>query len=74
MAAVADVPRVKPYRKNRLVPAQEPRAPEPILLYSLIGLALVLHGPVAEDGTCAQCAAPWPCGQARLAYRLREGF
>lgn len=50
--------------------------PEPVLLYELICLALLLHRPggARPDTHCDQCGKPWPCSQVRLACRLREGF
>ncbi|WP_157162837.1 hypothetical protein [Actinoalloteichus spitiensis] len=50
--------------------------PEPVRLYELICLALLVHWPgSARPGSrCTQCEQPWPCPQLRLAYRLREGF
>lgn len=74
MATLAGAIPIKPYQKNRLAPIAGPRVPEPAQLYSLVVLALVLHAPVTLDGICRQCGADWPCEQARLAYRLREGF
>ena len=74
MEALADVIPITGYRKNQLVPATEPRIPEPAQLYCLIGLTFVLHAPVTYDGVCGQCGNPWPCERVRLAYRLREGF
>jgi hypothetical protein len=72
--ALAPVISMTSWRKNRLTPVTEPRVPEPAALYSLIALALVLHVPTTTGSTCGQCARPWPCSQARLAYRLRDGF
>jgi hypothetical protein len=66
--------------QNRLDPPQEPRMPEPTLLYALVCLAMLVHRPLElapVDGvirTCAGCGQPWPCDQALLAFRLREGF
>jgi hypothetical protein len=74
MSATANVVPLKAYQKNRLVPPTDPESPEPVALYSLIVLALVLHAPVTYDGICGQCGLEWPCPQMRLAYRLREGF
>jgi hypothetical protein len=72
--AIAPVIPMRSWRKNRLVPVTEPRLPEPASLYSLVVLALVLHVPVTDGSICGQCAEGWPCGQARLAFRLREAF
>jgi hypothetical protein len=74
MPVIANTIPLKPYQKNRLSPPSDPQTPEPAQLYSLVVLALVLHAPVADNGVCAQCGEPWPCDQACLAYRLREGF
>ena len=74
MSALANVIHIQAHHKNRLVQPSDPQSPEPVALYSLIVLALVLHTPVADDGICRQCALEWPCPQARLAYRLREAF
>jgi hypothetical protein len=74
MSAAANVIPSKPYQKNRLVQPCNPQSPEPVALYSIIVLALVLHTPVTDGGLCRQCSLEWPCPQARLAYRLREGF
>lgn len=50
--------------------------PEPVRLYELICLALLVHRPGSArlGARCTQCEQPWPCPQLRLAYRLREGF
>lgn len=74
MSAVAHVPPLKPYQKNRLAPPSNPVTPEPAQLYSLVVLVLALHRPVTGDGPCGQCGDSWPCEQVRLAFRLREGF
>ncbi len=74
MSAAANVIPLKQYQKNRLVQLRDPESPEPVALYSLIVLTLVLHTPVKDDGLCRQCSLEWPCPQVRLAYRLREGF
>jgi hypothetical protein len=74
MSATANVIPMQPHYKNRLVQPRDPDSPEPVALYSLIVLALVLHVPVIGDGICGQCGLEWPCPQMRLAYRLREGF
>jgi hypothetical protein len=74
MVAAANVIAMQSYRKNRLVQPSDPQSPEPVALYSLIVLALVLHTPVTCDGICGQCAESWPCPQVCLAYRLREAF
>jgi hypothetical protein len=67
--------------QNRPDPPQEPRMPEPTLLYALVCLAMLVHratqpAPLIEGQTrtCAGCGQPWPCDQALLAFRLREGF
>jgi hypothetical protein len=60
---------LQPYQKRRLAPFDEQQQ-----LYSLIGLALVLLAPVPNGEPCVQCADLWPCKQAKLAYRLREGL
>jgi len=74
MSALANVIPLKPYQKNKLVQPTDPQSPQPVALYSLIVLALVLHAPVTYDGICGQCGQDWPCPQMRLACRLREGF
>jgi hypothetical protein len=74
MSATAHAIPLKPYQKNRLVPPSDPQSPEPVALYSLIVLALVLHTPITDNGICRQCSLDWPCPQVRLAYRLREAF
>lgn len=74
MSAAAKVIPFKPYQKNRLMPATEPRIPEPAQLYSLVVLTFVLHVPAKASGGCAQCGETWPCARVRLAFRLREGF
>jgi hypothetical protein len=60
---------VIPLRPDRMT---EPVIPQPARLYCLTVLAFLLHKPGA--GECVRCGQPWPCQQARLAYRLREGF
>src|ERR1700704_483771 len=72
VAELAPVISLQPYQKRRLAPFDEQQVPEPTQLYSLIGLALVLHAPVPNGELCFQCADLWPCKQAKLAYRLRE--
>jgi hypothetical protein len=52
----------------------EPHIPEPSRLYALVVLTFVTHVPYVNVDTCVQCQKAWPCEQARLAYRLREGF
>ena len=74
MSALAHVIHLQPYQKNRLTPVSEPHLPEPAALYALVVLTFVTHVPYVNANTCVQCFAPWPCEQARLAYRLREGF
>jgi hypothetical protein len=74
MAALTQVVPPKPYQKNRLVPATEPRIAAPASLYSLVVLALASHAPHPGSTICLRCNVPWPCLQVQLAYRLREGF
>lgn len=70
----AVVPRCWQRGHNALVPAQEPRIPEPAQLYALVLLTLSLHAKHPATDRCEDCAAVWPCTKVRLAYRLREGF
>ncbi len=50
--------------------------PEPVRLYELFYLALLVHRPCSAPpgARCLLCEQPWPCPKLRLAYRLREGF
>lgn len=43
-------------------------------LYCLIVIALFLHTPGTEPGTCATCLEAWPCAQMRRAGHLIEVF
>ncbi|WP_216213047.1 hypothetical protein [Amycolatopsis aidingensis] len=61
-------------RLNWMCAQHTERVPEPAQLYTLIGLALTLHGPLPRTGLCESCGLAWPCPQVRLAFRLREGF
>jgi hypothetical protein len=59
---------------NSLEPVTDDRLPEPVQLYALVTIALVLHEPDPEEGNCDCCGAAWPCEPVALAWRLREGF
>jgi hypothetical protein len=65
--------------QNRPDPPHQPPMPEPTPLYAVVCLAMLVHlplQPAAADvtRTCAGCDQPWPCDEALLAFRLREGF
>lgn len=51
-------------------------SPEPLQLYGLIVIALLLHVPATEQtgAPCIACAQAWPCPQVRLACRLLDGL
>jgi hypothetical protein len=59
VAELAPVISLQPYQKCRLAPFEERQVPEPTQLYSLIGLALVLHAPVPNGELCVQYANSW---------------
>jgi hypothetical protein len=65
---------VIPLRPNGFRSAAGVDKPEPSRLYHLTVLAFLLHTPIGQWPACACCGQRWPCGQVRLAYRLREGF
>lgn len=52
--------------------------PEPAQLYLLAVMAFQMHVPNGDGRTvvevCALCRDPWPCDQARLAFRNCEAF
>jgi hypothetical protein len=73
MSALAPVIPLQSYQNSRLA-SVEPCLPEPTQLYALVVLTFVTHVPYLNVDTCVQCHSAWPCHQARLAYRLREGF
>lgn len=76
MAALATV--VPLHQKQNRIKADTAASvmPEPAKLYSLIVIALLLHGPASDSDAdrCRQCAKPWPCSQACLACRLLDGL
>jgi hypothetical protein len=74
MSVPANAIRLQEFQKNQCAPAREPSLPEPAALYALVVLTFVTHAPYVNVNTCVQCHTAWPCEQARLAYRLREGF
>lgn len=59
---------------NRLATVSGPASPEPVALYGLTMLAMLLHKPTGQPQMCLRCKEKWPCEHLRLAYRLREGF
>jgi hypothetical protein len=61
-------------RFNSLEEVTEPRLPEPVQLYALAVLVLVLHEPDPTGDGCESCGHRWPCERVKLAFRLREGF
>lgn len=61
-------------RPDALEMPTAPRLPQQDRLYTLLALALGLHGPDAAGERCQACAQPWPCDQVRSAFRVREGF
>lgn len=72
MAALAEV---IPLRRDvELVERSRVAMPDPVRLYGLVCLALLLHVPARRTCRCCQCDESWPCDQVRLAYRLREGW
>lgn len=58
---------------NRLAAASGPSIPEPVALYGLTVLAMLLHTPTGQPQMCLRCKQKWPCEHLRLAYR-REGL
>lgn len=74
MSALVPTTRLQRYQQNRLELPAGPRQPEPVLLYSLVVLTLASHVPYPKTAVCLHCNVAWPCPEARLAYRLREGF
>jgi hypothetical protein len=56
--------------------ARTAASPEPVQLYGLIVIALLLHVPATEQAgeLCCVCAQAWPCPQVRLACRLLDGL
>jgi hypothetical protein len=66
---------VIPLRRDaELVERPQVAMPEPVRLYGLVCLALLLHVPDGRTFRCCRCGESWPCDQVRLAWRLREGW
>lgn len=78
-AVTAAVPlreRPEPVASRRPVTVAEepPDVIELALLYHIILRTFLTHTYFSSPRTCAQCYAPWPCDEVRLAFRLREMF
>lgn len=71
LATVIPLPHKEPEPIARTV-----APPEPVQLYGLIAIALLLHVPATEQAgaLCCACAQAWPCPQVRLACRLLDGL
>jgi hypothetical protein len=68
---------VIPFPHQQPEPTVPPAAPpEPVQLYGLIVIALLLHVPATQQAgaLCRACAQAWPCPQVRLACRLLDGL
>lgn len=47
---------------------------EPLQMYALLHVYLVVHRLSTKHRGCAMCREPWPCVKVRQAARLRDGF
>lgn len=72
MTALAEVIPLR--RDTELVERSQVAMPEPVQLYGLVCLALLLHVPDGRTCQCGQCGESWPCDHVRLACRLPEGW
>jgi len=74
MAALTSLAPVIPLHSKANLRNQAAAEDQLAKLYCLVVIALFLHTPGVEPGTCDTCLEPWPCAQMRRAVHLIEVF